>query len=619
MTKKQLGYLVSVSTFLFFFGCGKSTSIKPTTRGTSVVQDIPEPTYIPADTSTNTAAQYKYGVGGKVTKDSVAVVSAEIEVTFAVPNSSAASFKTLSGADGTFSMDFNAVTTVDNTSAKICVRLANTQENCQNYTLQKGIRAMFPSITLSSYSVAKTSSPDVFGVSGLLMGEMVVLAGAEVTISAAQLNSSTPLVYVVSTQADGKFTAEFNSPATSDGLNGSVCFKAQGYKDACKSFVMKKGSNINIGTTALLVGASTSTPKTWSFSGKVTLKSGAVIKSSVDSKVSVTFKDTSKNFSMGLAADGTYKKDIAAGAADIAKVCFYPDPKLGLDNPNCIDYNLAANADVQVPVNFVMGSIFYTCSQYAISDSVVVGQSIQVGTNFATSLTDKSRYLVSLESRQADGSSASSTATTDVLTYGWIFNVVGSGWVRYTIQDKQSDAKIICDEKLINVTLPPQGLTARYYDYAWPKRIVDLNPDAAPLASKGTIYSINFNNVAPAGLHRSDNFAMSIDGYIKIDVEGSYTFNKLSDDGIQVFIDDAELMVHDGYYPNSILPGTWFDTNNLAHGWNNGVTRYLTKGLHKFRAKFMQGGGPYAYIMYWKKAGSTSFEIIPASAFYQKQ
>ncbi len=614
--KKLFGYLFSITTFLFLFGCGKSTSIKPTAKASSVVQGLPQPTFIPEDTTTNTPAQYKFGVGGKVLKDSVAVSGAEIEVTFAVLGSANASYKTNSITDGSFSMDFNAVTTVDNTTAKICVRASNLQENCQNFTLQKGIRVTFPEIKMSALTSVNASSADVFGLSGIVKGTSSAVVGAEVSVSVPVTGSSTALNYVATSVADGKFTMEFGAAGINDGTIATVVVKASGYISASTTVTLLKGKNIQLGSVALTAG--TNATKTWTFTGAVTIGLTTVIPFNVNSLVKVTFKnDASKNFTIPLAADGTYKKEVVAGAADSARVCFYPDAVLGLDIPNCVDKDLAANSDVQVPIGFSMGSIFYSCDQYASSDSVVYGQSIQVATHFKTSLLDASRYLVTLESKQADGTAAVSTATSDVLKYDWKFNVVGNAWVRYTIKDKQSNASIVCSEKTIKVTLPEAGLQARYYDFNYPSKIANLNPDTAPMANQGTIYSINFKDTAPNGLHRHDEWAMSIDGYIKIDVEGSYTFNKLSDDGIQVFLDDSSLMLHDGYYGDSVLPGTWFATNNLAHPSNNGVTRYLKPGLHKIRAKFMQGGGGYTFIMYWKKAGSTSFEVIPASAFYR--
>ncbi len=83
----------------------------------------------------------------------------------------------------------------------------------------------------------------------------------------------------------------------------------------------------------------------------------------------------------------------------------------------------------------------------------------------------------------------------------------------------------------------------------------------------------------------SDNrFSVEWTGCIKIDDTGEYTFFTTSDDGSRLFIDDM-LVVENG--------GT--------HGLRKKQGKiYLTKGLHRLRIRYFQGGGDVRLKISWK-------------------
>jgi len=76
---------------------------------------------------------------------------------------------------------------------------------------------------------------------------------------------------------------------------------------------------------------------------------------------------------------------------------------------------------------------------------------------------------------------------------------------------------------------------------------------------------------------RGSDFAMSFDGYLKVERDGDYHFHLSSDDGSNLFIDDKLVVNHDGVHAPSSKSGT----------------AKLKAGMHKFHTGFFQAGGGF--------------------------
>jgi hypothetical protein len=99
----------------------------------------------------------------------------------------------------------------------------------------------------------------------------------------------------------------------------------------------------------------------------------------------------------------------------------------------------------------------------------------------------------------------------------------------------------------------------------------------------------------------ADGYSWMVEGNIYLPTSGTYTFKINSDDASDIFIDGVAVSVYYG-----------------GHGMSDAATNtpiYLTKGSHRFRARFEEGGGGDGIIVSWIKPGDSGFSVIPASAF----
>ncbi|MEL6986995.1 MAG: family 16 glycoside hydrolase, partial [Bacteroidota bacterium] len=98
----------------------------------------------------------------------------------------------------------------------------------------------------------------------------------------------------------------------------------------------------------------------------------------------------------------------------------------------------------------------------------------------------------------------------------------------------------------------------------------------------------------------NDNFAMYIDGYLKVEKEGEYIIRLWSDDGSRFKLNGKEIIEFDGY-----------------HGTESRETIVnLKEGYYPFNLKFFQGLGGKFLSLNWKKPGDSAFEVIPAANYY---
>ncbi len=100
---------------------------------------------------------------------------------------------------------------------------------------------------------------------------------------------------------------------------------------------------------------------------------------------------------------------------------------------------------------------------------------------------------------------------------------------------------------------------------------------------------------------RKDEVGVQMNGFIKIDRPGIYTFMAQSNDGICVYISDKMVVrdptVHGDRFSKKI------SIEILQHGWFPIEVRYFEKS-HSAMIE-----------LYWKEPGKDNFEIVPAEAY----
>ncbi|CAN1555138.1 Domain of unknown function DUF1080 [Fimbriimonadaceae bacterium] len=96
-----------------------------------------------------------------------------------------------------------------------------------------------------------------------------------------------------------------------------------------------------------------------------------------------------------------------------------------------------------------------------------------------------------------------------------------------------------------------------------------------------------------------ENFIVHISGFLNVKDTGKFKFRLGSDDGSNLYIRDTMVVNHDGLHS--------FD-------YNTGEFT-LDPGEHPFRIEYFQGGADATLRLEWQKPGSTTWELIPASAF----
>ncbi|MGH7296623.1 MAG: PA14 domain-containing protein [Polyangiaceae bacterium] len=76
-------------------------------------------------------------------------------------------------------------------------------------------------------------------------------------------------------------------------------------------------------------------------------------------------------------------------------------------------------------------------------------------------------------------------------------------------------------------------------------------------------------------------FAVDLQGLVQVDEPGVFDFRLTSDDGSQLYVDDALVVDNDGYHPTRMALGA-------AH---------LSGGKHALRVGYWQGPGPMALVL----------------------
>ncbi|MGB3211057.1 MAG: PA14 domain-containing protein [Desulforhopalus sp.] len=149
------------------------------------------------------------------------------------------------------------------------------------------------------------------------------------------------------------------------------------------------------------------------------------------------------------------------------------------------------------------------------------------------------------------------------------------------------------------------GLSVLYLDGSY--RFVKLIPKGAEAREKGRpgepILQLNHQfgegSVFGSGLNRK--IGMQMEGYLHLDTPGTYAFQALSNDGVEIYI-NGKLIVSD---PN-------VHSDRLS---DIGEVSVDTGGWQPFLVRYFQRKGSAALKFYWRPPGSDEFEIVPAQAY----
>lgn len=116
--------------------------------------------------------------------------------------------------------------------------------------------------------------------------------------------------------------------------------------------------------------------------------------------------------------------------------------------------------------------------------------------------------------------------------------------------------------------------------------------------TSGKVYEFRIDSIP----HRHHQFAIRFDAFLKIDMEGEYTFYTNSDDGSKLYIDGQEVVNNDGGH------GTLERSGKIT----------LSPGIHSIKVTyFNEGGGSWIDVFY--KGPGVAKQIIPADVLHIKR
>ncbi len=138
---------------------------------------------------------------------------------------------------------------------------------------------------------------------------------------------------------------------------------------------------------------------------------------------------------------------------------------------------------------------------------------------------------------------------------------------------------------------PKPGIKYNYYEGIWERL---PNFDLLSPKRSGELMQVIIPNE-----NSGENFGLQFEGYIKILIDGLYTFSISSDDGTVLIIDGKLVVDNDGRHAQQEEAGTVF----------------LKSGFHKIRIGFFQAGGGKVLDAYIAGPG-IGRQIIPASMLF---
>ena len=130
--------------------------------------------------------------------------------------------------------------------------------------------------------------------------------------------------------------------------------------------------------------------------------------------------------------------------------------------------------------------------------------------------------------------------------------------------------------------------------------VFDVNYNKDPEFS-GILPEVNFYAADFGSLE--ENFAIEVEGYLRIPKTSNYTFRLTSDDGSALFIDDEMVIDNDGFHGDTSIDGEVV----------------LAEGYHPFRALFFQGLGGRTFRLTWRSFDTKRFEPVPSSVMMHRR
>jgi hypothetical protein len=134
----------------------------------------------------------------------------------------------------------------------------------------------------------------------------------------------------------------------------------------------------------------------------------------------------------------------------------------------------------------------------------------------------------------------------------------------------------------------------RYSAYEWtPQSTAEL--DAQKAVKEGVAEKVNADYAT-----RKENVGLRFDGYFKATKDALYTFYLNSDDGSRLFIDDKEVINHDGFHGNDEKEGA----------------AALKKGYHRLRVDYFQATGGIGLGLKYSCSGIPKQEAAGKALYY---
>jgi PA14 domain len=144
------------------------------------------------------------------------------------------------------------------------------------------------------------------------------------------------------------------------------------------------------------------------------------------------------------------------------------------------------------------------------------------------------------------------------------------------------------------------GLSYQYYDGSWASL-----PDFSGLKP----VAIGSAETISADAHgHADNYGFVFDGYVKVPIDGGYTFNLVSRDGGLVEVDGKAIATSPAVWPQ--VCGS---VGNAVQSASGSVG--LKAGLHHLRVAMTQKTGEDAFALHWQGPGMTP-SPIPAEVLF---
>lgn len=185
--------------------------------------------------------------------------------------------------------------------------------------------------------------------------------------------------------------------------------------------------------------------------------------------------------------------------------------------------------------------------------------------------------------------STTTSFTVNNLTYNNVYNIA------VTAVDLAENESPLSNQ----VTAKPvmMGLRFKYYLGEW-----DKLPDFSRIPAQSLGY---VPNITVANKTQPEKYAFMWEGFIRIDVGGTYTFRTTSDDGSRLYVNA----------PYGYLSTPLVDNDNTHGAVSKDGTITLSAGVYPIVITYFQKTSGASMAISWKKPGSGSFVTIPDAVF----